>query len=277
LTQKRHISELGLRVATSVVLIPAVVGLTILGGLWFQLLILLLAVLLANELVSNVVVERSHLLRTLTIVLFLGCGLLSIKGYVWMALGTGLAGAVVYVVISGLKNFRAIILGGGILIGNSAVVALISLRASPDYGLIALIWLFGVVWSADTLAYFSGRLIGGPKLAPRISPNKTWAGFFGGLAGAALAGFALTRFVDIGPSNALIVLSVVAAIVAQGGDLQESWAKRQLGIKDSGHLLPGHGGVWDRLDALVVVAIFGLVIGLVRGNNQSIAQNLMIW
>ncbi len=139
MTQKRHISELGLRVATAAVLIPVVIWLTILGGLWYQLLILFLAMLLANELVSNVVVARTTILRLLTVALFLGCGLLSIKGNVWMALGAGLVGAMVHVVISGLKDYRAIIFSAGILIGNSAIVALISLRAGPDYGL-SLSW-----------------------------------------------------------------------------------------------------------------------------------------
>jgi len=270
-------SELGLRVATAAGLIPVVLGLTFLGGIWFQLLILVLGGLLASELVTNTAVERISVLRTGVVALFLGSGLLSIYGAVLIALACGLAGAFICVAISGLKGIRVVILAAGIILGNSAVVALIALRAGPEFGLIALLWLFGVVWAADTLAYFSGRLIGGPKLAPKISPNKTWAGFFGGIAGAALAGLVLVRTVDLGPGFVVVALSAVAAIIAQAGDLQESWAKRHLGIKDSGRLLPGHGGVWDRLDGLIVVAIFATVIGLVRGNNQSIAHNLMIW
>ena len=277
MTSKRHISELGLRILTAAVLIPLVLWLTYLGGIWFQLFVLLLAVLLANELINNVAVESVGMLRALSAGLFLASGVLSIYGYVLIALGAGMAGAFICVYVSGLKSIRAIILGAGIVFGNSAVVALIALRSGPEFGLIALLWLFGVVWSADTMAYVSGRLIGGPKLAPKISPNKTWAGFIGGTIGAGLAGFFLVRTIDVSSDVAVIVLSVIAAVIAQGGDLQESWAKRQLDIKDSGHLLPGHGGIWDRLDALIVVAIFASVIGLVRGNDQSIAHNLMIW
>jgi phosphatidate cytidylyltransferase len=276
-SQNRSISELGLRVATAAVLIPIVLWVTVLGGWWFQILVLFLAVLLARELVDNVVVKRGGVFGLLTAALFLGSGLLSIYGYVLIGLSLGLIGAVVLVASVGLRGARAVIFAGGIIFGNSAVVGLIALRSGPEFGLIAVFWLFGVVWSADTLAYFSGRLIGGPKLAPAISPNKTWAGFIGGIIGAALAGFVVTRIVDVGSGNTVIALSAVAAIIAQAGDLQESWAKRHLGIKDSGRLLPGHGGIWDRLDALIVVAIFATVIGLIRGNDQSIAYNLMIW
>ncbi len=270
-------SELGLRVVTAAVLIPVVLWLTVLGGWWFQILVLFLAILLARELVDNVLAAPGRLFGPLTAALFVGSGLLSIYGYVLTGLSLGIIGAVVFVAVIGLREARAAILTGGIVFGNSAVVSLIALRSDPEFGLIAVFWLFGVVWSADTLAYFSGRLIGGPKLAPTISPNKTWAGFIGGITGAALAGFIITRLVDVGSANAVIALSAVAAIVAQAGDLQESWAKRYLGIKDSGRLLPGHGGIWDRLDALIVVAIFATVIGLVRTNNQSIAYNLLNW
>ena len=266
-----------MRIATAAVLIPVVIWLTVLGGFWFQALILVIAALLANELVTNVIVQRIIMLRIATILLFLGSGWLSINDQVLTALLCGLGGALILLLLASLKGVRSVIYGAGILFGNSAVVALIAVRADAEYGLVALIWLFSVVWSADTMAYFSGRLIGGPKLAPSVSPNKTWAGFFGGIVGAALAGFVLTRSVDVGSDPALIGLSALAAIIAQGGDLQESWAKRQLGIKDSGHLLPGHGGVWDRLDALIVVAIFATVIGLVRDNGQSVAHNILIW
>lgn len=270
-------SELSLRILSAAAVIPFVLTLTIVGGMWFQLLVLVLAALLALELVNNVVGERVGIFRILTISLFLGNGILTIFGGVVAALIAGVAGAVILTGMSGLKNVKAIIFSAGIIFGNSAVVGLIALRSDMQFGLIAILWLFAVVWSADTMAYFSGRLIGGPKLAPKISPNKTWAGFLGGIAGAAFAGFVLTRVVEVGSELALIGLSAGAAVVAQAGDLQESWAKRQLGVKDSGRLLPGHGGVWDRLDALIIVVIIAAVIGVVRGNDQSLAYNLLIW
>ncbi len=262
---------------TAALLIPIVIGLTWLGGLWFQLMVLLLAALLAIELIDNVAKDRIFVLYTIALATFLGAGVLAVFGYILIALGYGLTGALICMLVAKLSGPRAYILAGGTAIGSAAVVSLIVLRGDTEFGLIALLWLFCVVWSADSMAYFVGRLIGGPKLAPRISPNKTWAGFFGGMVGAALAGFVLARIADVGSELAITTVSAVAAIVAQGGDLQESWAKRQLKIKDSGRLLPGHGGVWDRVDALIVVAIFGLAIGFVRGDGQMVARHLINW
>ena len=123
---------------------------------------------------------------------------------------------------------------------------------SAPLGLELLLWVFVTTWSVDIGAYFAGRAIGGPRLAPSISPNKTWAGRIGGMAAAALFGglwVSLLQLPDI-----LILLAVPFAVAAQGGDLFESWLKRRAGVKDSGDFLPGHGGALDRLDGLVVVA-----------------------
>ena len=275
--KKQHISELGLRILSAAAAIPIVLALTVLGGMWFQLLVLVVAALLGLELVNNVVEERVDVIRFLTILLFLGNGILAIFGEVMTALVVGGGGAVILTGLSGLRNVKAVIFPAGIIFGSSAVVGLVVLRSDTELGLIAILWLFAVVWSADTMAYFSGRLIGGPKLAPKLSPNKTWAGFFGGIAGAAVAGLVLSRMADVGSEITLVGLSAVAAVVAQAGDLQQSWAKRQLGVKDSGRLLPGHGGVWDRLDALILVVVFAAIIGVIRGSDQSLAYNLLIW
>jgi phosphatidate cytidylyltransferase len=115
-----------------------------------------------------------------------------------------------------------------------------------------LIWVFLVTWSTDIGAYFAGRAIGGPKLAPRISPNKTIAGLVGGMISAGLVGYAWTQLLSL--SGALFWLAPLFAAAAQAGDLFESWLKRRAGVKDSGTWLPGHGGALDRLDGLVVVA-----------------------
>ena len=259
------------------VLIPIVLGLTYVGGIWFQLLILVLGIGLGYELVKNLDVERAGILNLLVISTFVGCGLLAIQGQIGFSVLSVLIGAVVCRVASNVSNPKSIILIGGVLSGGAAVVALIALRSGGEIGLTAVVWLFCVVWVADSLAYFSGRLIGGPKLAPKISPNKTWAGFIGGLAGAALAGYILVRVFDLSAALPIVILSVVAAVVAQLGDLQESWAKRQLNVKDSGTLLPGHGGLWDRLDALIVVAAFALAVGLARGQENTVAYNLLFW
>lgn len=115
-----------------------------------------------------------------------------------------------------------------------------------------LLWLLAVTWATDIFAYFAGRAIGGPRLAPAISPGKTWAGLAGGVAGAAVVGFLIGRGIG---QDWLMLLGAPMAVVAQLGDLFESWLKRKAGVKDSGSLLPGHGGAFDRLDGLLPVAI----------------------
>ena len=119
-------------------------------------------------------------------------------------------------------------------------------------GLELLLWVFITTWSVDIGAYFAGRTIGGPRLAPAISPNKTWAGLLGGMVAAALFGGLWAWLVQL--PSILIVLAAPFAAAAQGGDLFESWLKRRGGVKDSGDFLPGHGGALDRLDGLVMVA-----------------------
>lgn len=131
-------------------------------------------------------------------------------------------------------------------------LALLFLRERIGDGLDLVIWVFIVTWATDIGAYFSGRSIGGPKLAPSISPNKTIAGLIGGMVVAALLGGLWAWSAGLAP--VLYMLGAPMAVASQGGDLFESWMKRKAGMKDSGTLLPGHGGVFDRLDGLLVVA-----------------------
>ncbi len=138
--------------------------------------------------------------------------------------------------------------------------------AVPAFALIVLEWAwFGLVlwamvvtWATDIFAYVAGRSIGGPKLAPRISPNKTWAGLGGGVVGAAVLGGLVAWWLDLGLP--FLALGGLMGLIAQGGDLYESWVKRRRGVKDSGTILPGHGGVLDRLDGLMPVALLTLLI-----------------
>jgi phosphatidate cytidylyltransferase len=128
-----------------------------------------------------------------------------------------------------------------------------------------VLWLLIVTWATDIFAYFAGRGIGGPKLAPRISPNKTWAGLIGGMAGAAVAGWVAGTLLDVDPT--FYFLGAPLGLLAQLGDLYESAVKRRAGVKDSGGILPGHGGVLDRLDGLlpVVLAVFAVLMLLSLG------------
>jgi len=132
-------------------------------------------------------------------------------------------------------------------------IALLWIRDRSPIGLELLMWVFITTWSVDIGAYFAGRGIGGPRLAPGISPNKTWAGLIGGMAAAGLFGGLWAWLLEL--PAILVWLTLPFGLGAQLGDLFESWLKRRAGIKDSGNWLPGHGGALDRLDGLVVVSV----------------------
>ena len=132
-------------------------------------------------------------------------------------------------------------------------IALLWVRERDAHGLMLLLWVFIVTWSTDIGAYFAGRTLGRRKLAPSISPNKTVEGLYGGIAAAGLLGGAWALLTGLG--QPLLLLAPLFGLAAQGGDLFQSWMKRRAGVKDSGGLLPGHGGVFDRLDGLVPVAL----------------------
>lgn len=149
-------------------------------------------------------------------------------------------------------------LGAGALYVGLPVLALLVLRVQ-DNGLLLAFWAMALVWACDIGAYFAGRTFGGPKLMPQVSPNKTWAGFFGGVTSAGLFALVLTI---AGLAWPLVIATPFLAALAQAGDLYESWLKRRAGVKDSGNLLPGHGGVLDRLDGLVPVAPVAALLAL---------------
>lgn len=167
---------------------------------------------------------------------------------------------------------------GGMVYAGLLIVAVTSLRFSFPYGSRALIWLFATVWSTDVFAYFGGRLIGGPKLWPRISPSKTWSGTLTGLVAGSLIGtFAALR--DLSAPTAMtpvFLLSLSAAVLSQAGDAFESAVKRHFEVKDSSGLIPGHGGLMDRLDGFIAAAIFAFLFGLLRG-LPSVAGGLFYW
>jgi phosphatidate cytidylyltransferase len=165
----------------------------------------------------------------------------------------------------------------GVLYVALPLVALMSLRADPVYGLIAVAWLFVVVWSADTGAYAAGRGIGGPKLAPSISPNKTWAGLAGAAVGAALAGGLAGWLADLPSLAPVVIIAAVIGVVEQLGDLFESLLKRHHGVKDSGAVIPGHGGMLDRVDGLVAASLVAVLVGAANPGAQNAGAGLLAW
>jgi phosphatidate cytidylyltransferase len=137
---------------------------------------------------------------------------------------------------------------------GAAVTALVSLRGTPA-GAMTVYWMFVLIWAADSLAYFVGRNVGGPKLAPKISPKKTWSGFVGAVIGAGIVGAVLAIYLEKTDIWPLILCSGALGGIGQFGDLLESWFKRRFHRKDMSGLIPGHGGLFDRVDGLLAVAV----------------------
>ena len=187
---------------------------------------------------------------------------------VWAAIGAaaadrpglGLAVAAVAALVlfplaTRLSGRRPGHLAAGVLYIGIPGIALLWLRGQGEQGGGFILWLFAVVWASDVAAYFVGKSVGGPRLAPTISPNKTWSGLVGGVAAGVIAGYTIALLVPEGLDRRLVVvLSAVVAIASVLGDLVESAVKRGAGIKDSGTIIPGHGGLFDRVDGLLAAA-----------------------
>jgi phosphatidate cytidylyltransferase len=153
-------------------------------------------------------------------------------------------------------------LAGGVLYAGACIVALASIRDDDAIGFVAMLFVFVIVWSTDILAYFVGRALGGPKLAPRISPGKTWSGAIGGTVAGVVGGY-IVAFSYFSISGLWIpFLALVLSVLSQMGDLFESFIKRRFGAKDSSHLIPGHGGVMDRVDGLATASFGAFIIAM---------------
>jgi len=168
----------------------------------------------------------------------------------------------------------------GVFYAGLLLISVLVLRLSQSHGLEAILWLFAIVWGTDILAYCSGRTIGGPKLWPKVSPSKTWAGFAGGVLGGAMAGtilisVALLQVREHWPW--MFVFALLFAIGSQAGDLLESAVKRRYNVKDSSNLIPGHGGALDRLDGFTAATVCAAMVGMIKAGPVDAAHGLLIW
>lgn len=247
-TEAKPRSELLQRVVVGVILV-VVAGVELwIGGFAFWALVTLAGLLMLSEFARLLKVddsERRLAMFALCVPLGLLCPLAAGASFLAVGALTGMAMAV-------YAMTRRWALAAGLLYVGVPTLALVWLRERPDDGLLLAFWSLSLVWATDIGAYFVGRGIGGPKVAPKISPNKTWAGLFGGMLAALLLG--LTLHWSFALPLLLVAASPLLAVFAQAGDFFESWMKRRAGVKDSGSLLPGHGGVLDRLDGLVTSA-----------------------
>lgn len=253
-------SALKLRVLSALALVPLALLLVVLGGWSFAALVALVVVLMAFEWarLSAARFGRWHgrLAGAVALLAGLFATALTVVGRPLeavgcVALGIVLAGAIALVAgTRGAAGWASLGVG---LVGLPAV-ALIWLRAIPEQGPSLLLWLLIVVWTTDTAAYFVGRRFGGPRLAPVISPGKTWSGLGGGIVGAAVASVVTAWVIGSERLVQAAGLGALFALLAQLGDLLESALKRRAGVKDSGALIPGHGGIFDRIDGLLLTA-----------------------
>lgn len=269
--------DLGVRALSAAVLIPAVLADVWAGGIWFHLFVALIGILMAMEWVT--IVHRGSPVQFALHAAGAMCGAL-------LPLDIGLQGGLLAIaVLAAVSAAAAAFEEGagpawrylGVAYVSIPPIALVILRDDPVHGIAAIVLVMLMVWAADSLAYFSGRILGGPKLAPRISPKKTWAGLLGAMAGSALAAFAVAKTLGLQPVWILVLVAALLAIVEQAGDLFKSAMKRHYGVKDSGRLIPGHGGVIDRVDGLVAVATAAAIIGAARAGVEHAGTGILVW
>lgn len=269
-------ADLGPRVASAVVMVAAAAAALYLGGVVFALFWLAAGLALNWEwqnLVGGARRQERIVVGGVAVLAAAYFGRLGLAGE------TALATAVLAAIAAVLAGPERRLWGaGGVVYASAPIFAVCWLRESPDLGVLAIAFLFAVVWGTDVFAYFGGRLIGGPKLWPRVSAGKTWSGTITGVLSGAALGLA-TVWIGGGPALAgwqIFLIGLVAAAVSQMGDLVESAVKRRFGVKDSSQLIPGHGGVMDRLDGFIFASVFAVAIGLAHGDGTA-AANLFSW
>ena len=263
------------RLISALVLGPIAIGVAAWGGRPFVLLCFLASLLLLWEWAKMARLPRLPMMLAiggggLAVTLF---GLVAGPATLALALPAGALG--VALLMRGGASLR-LWASVGVLYAAALAVSLTVLRLDAGRGLIAIAWLLAVVWTTDIAAYFCGRLIGGPKLWRRVSPNKTWSGAIGGCLFAVGAGMLTVWLAGIESTGLAAPAALAASVCSQAGDLFESSMKRHFGVKDSGRLIPGHGGLMDRLDGFVAAAVLACLIGLAR-NPAAPAAGLLVW
>lgn len=267
-------SNLQLRIISGVILAAIVLTLTWLGGVPFRFLAVLIAGAVFYEWTRmtrpaparGLELLPEALMAVLLVVLALG-----VPALTFLALTLA---SVVILIAFGAARGTGQWDAAGLVYASLSGFALAYIRGADHAGFLAILFLFAVVWTTDTLAYFVGRAVGGPKLAPAISPGKTWSGAIGGTVAGVVAGVLVATLAGTGNQGLAGLAALLLSIVSQIGDLFESWVKRRHGAKDSSQLIPGHGGVMDRVDGLVVAALALYVIGSLAASPDNPAQGL---
>lgn len=272
-------SNLALRIVSGIALSAAALGVTYAGPLPFALLVTAFVAVMAWEwgrLVCASGFDAAWLVQVATTGLATGLAATDCLGCASLAVAVGTA-AVFLLRRVHLGYAQSWWAATGVYYVGLPAVALVWIRSDAEFGWHAVLFIFVTVWTTDTAAYIFGKMIGGPLLAPRISPKKTWAGFAGGLICATLLGAGvLIALAGARDWLAVVLLSAAVSLVAQGGDLGESSLKRAFGRKDASGIIPGHGGVLDRVDGLVFAALACAVVALIRA-AEAPGYALVVW
>jgi phosphatidate cytidylyltransferase len=271
-------ADLRLRVLSAVVLAPIAVAVVWLGGIFWTLLMILLAAGMAFEWVLLCGCRLGRLPGLAVLVAVIAIGAIAAGPTAWalpVLAATYVATWVIAARIPDLRAPRPASLAAGVIYIGLPCIALIWLRHDPLAGLPNILFLLLVVWASDVGAYLAGRLLGGPRLAPRISPGKTWAGALGGLLATIAMGYIVAVYfmpsTGGGLSWRVALVAAALGLAAQLGDLLESAIKRRFGVKDSGRLIPGHGGLFDRLDGFLTAGPLAALLALALG------PGVMLW
>jgi phosphatidate cytidylyltransferase len=267
-------SNLLMRVVVALVLAPLALAIAYAGGWLWAVLVTLASIGLYVEWLMIVAASRETRVTVAGAVALAISGLCLALGHIdaaFLVLVVGVIGVALFA--SAERRLWAV---SGFLYAAAAEIASVLVRLDQIKGFAALILVLLVVWVTDIGGYFAGRGIGGPKLWPRVSPKKTWAGAIGGFAAslAVAGGFAM---LDLGKTGPLLLFGSVLSIASQLGDLFESAVKRRFGVKDSSHIIPGHGGLLDRLDGFVAAIVLAAIFGFLRGGVDGVGRGLMVW
>lgn len=261
------------RIAAALVLAPLGIALAYAGGWWWATLVTLAAIGLFVEWLSIMGALQERRVIAAGIAALATSGLCLAMARIEASLVLLALGLVAIALLSAASRRWT---ASGFLYAAAAQLASILVRLDASQGFAALVLVLLVVWGSDIGGYFAGRGIGGPKLWVRVSPNKTWAGAIGGFVASLLVGlgFSMLGFGKAGP---LLVLAAILSIAAQCGDLFESAVKRHFGVKDSSHIIPGHGGILDRLDGFVAAIVLAAIVGFLRHGADGVGRGLMLW
>lgn len=273
-SQRRHWSDLGPRLLSALVLVPLTCAAIYMGGIWFALLVGGVFAGAYREWEIMVTSQRPTALG------FVLIALIAVSALVFPALGipgtlavVGIAVLVALIAPGDARFWRA----GGVLYIGLVVMAIMSIRGVSNLGIAAGVFLAFSVWLTDSAAFFTGRQVGGIKLSPDISPSKTWSGALGGLAIGTIGGLIIWIFATSSPWWIGVIFAAALSVVGQIGDLAESAIKRRFRIKDSSDLIPGHGGLMDRLDSMASGSLLVFLIGVLHAGSGMIAEGFLIW